>query len=106
MQPIIFSHFGGSSAKAVLHYVQEIHSGKFRKYDYGYVKNLLIYNSVEPPDYDLSKTTVPIALFYANNDQLIVANVSNGKVDTYLNNENILYNKELLDCIRIKFKFT
>ncbi|KAL6431781.1 hypothetical protein ACFW04_007353 [Cataglyphis niger] len=48
-----------------------IQSGKFRQYDYGRAKNLLIYNSMEPPDYDLANIKVPIALFYANNDWLV-----------------------------------
>ncbi|GAB1867621.1 Lipase [Camponotus japonicus] len=46
LQPIILSDFlDGASVKAMEHYVQEIHSGKFRKYDYGRARNLLIYNS-------------------------------------------------------------
>ncbi|CAL1684025.1 unnamed protein product [Lasius platythorax] len=69
--PVVLSHFpAGASAKTVVHYAQGIQSGKFRQYDYGRAKNLLIYNSVEPPDYDLASITVPIALFYSDNDWL------------------------------------
>ncbi|XP_029171217.1 lipase 1-like [Nylanderia fulva] len=69
--PLITNHDpAGSSAKTFLHYVQAIQSGKFREYDYGSEKNLLMYNSVEAPDYDLTKITVPIALFYGKNDFL------------------------------------
>ncbi|CAL1684027.1 unnamed protein product [Lasius platythorax] len=71
LEPVIFGHDpAGASAKTLMHYAQEIQSGKFRQYDYGRAKNLLIYNSVEPPDYDLASITVPIALFYSDNDWL------------------------------------
>ncbi|KAL6417528.1 hypothetical protein ACFW04_012682 [Cataglyphis niger] len=70
--PIILNHNpAGASAKTMIHYAQGIQSGKFRQYDYGRAKNLLIYNSMEPPDYDLANIKVPIALFYANNDWLV-----------------------------------
>jgi len=39
-------------------------------YDYGSEKNLIIYNATEPPDYKLERITVPIILFYADNDWL------------------------------------
>ncbi|CAL1684023.1 unnamed protein product [Lasius platythorax] len=70
--PVILDHFpAGTSAKTMVHFAQKIQSGKFRRYDYGRAKNLLIYKSVEPPDYDLANITVPIALFYSDNDWLI-----------------------------------
>ncbi|XP_025265049.1 LOW QUALITY PROTEIN: lipase 3 [Camponotus floridanus] len=70
--PVILSHTpAGTSAKTLLHYAQIFESAKFRKYDYGRVKNLLIYNSTEPPNYDLSNIAVPVALFYADNDWII-----------------------------------
>ncbi|XP_011706895.1 PREDICTED: lipase 3-like, partial [Wasmannia auropunctata] len=50
--------------------MQEIQSGKFRQYDYGPEKNQLIYNAMQPPEYYLANITVPIALFYADNDWL------------------------------------
>ncbi|XP_072762549.1 uncharacterized protein [Anoplolepis gracilipes] len=69
--PVIFSHFpAGSSFNTILHYTQVFQSGKFRQYDYGRRKNLLIYNSVEPPDYDLANVMVPIALFFGPGDWL------------------------------------
>jgi hypothetical protein len=39
-------------------------------YDYGTKKNLVIYNATEPPDYKLERITVPMILFYADNDWL------------------------------------
>lgn len=35
----------------------------FQEYDYGRRKNLEIYHSETPPSYNLTKATVPIALF-------------------------------------------
>ncbi|KMQ85568.1 lipase 3 [Lasius niger] len=46
-------------------------SGKFRRYDYGRAKNLLIYDSAEPPNYNLSNIMVSIALFYGSGDTLV-----------------------------------
>ncbi|EFN73360.1 Gastric triacylglycerol lipase [Camponotus floridanus] len=72
LQPIILSDFlDGTSAKAMEHYAQGIQSGKFRKYDYGRARNQLIYNSAEPPDYNLANITVPSALFYGSGDLLV-----------------------------------
>ncbi|KMQ90701.1 lipase 3 [Lasius niger] len=70
--PVILSHDpAGTSAKTLLHYVQGLQSGKFRQFDYGREKNLLMYNSSEPPNYDLANITVPIALFYGSGDRLV-----------------------------------
>ncbi|XP_036139605.1 lipase 3 [Monomorium pharaonis] len=69
--PAILSHHpAGVSTKTIVHFSQEIISGKFRQYDYGCEKNMLIYNATEPPDYNLTNITVPIALFYSDNDWL------------------------------------
>ncbi|XP_025265046.1 lipase 3 [Camponotus floridanus] len=70
--PEFLSHYpAGTSTKTILHFVQVYRSDIFRKYDYGFLKNLWVYKSTKPPNYDLSKITVPIALFYADNDLLI-----------------------------------
>ncbi|XP_070157111.1 lipase 3-like [Polyergus mexicanus] len=70
--PVILSHDpAGSSTKTFLHYLQAFQTNKFRQYDYGRKRNLLMYNSTEPPDYDLTNITVPIALFYGANDWLV-----------------------------------
>lgn len=50
-------------------------SGNFQKYDYGEEMNLQRYNSRSPPMYDLSKVTVPVALFSSNNDWLAAPEV-------------------------------
>jgi lysosomal acid lipase/cholesteryl ester hydrolase len=48
-----------------------VNSGKFCRYDFGSSEaNLNVYNSTSPPEYDLSKVSVPVALFWSDNDWL------------------------------------
>ncbi|XP_068082716.1 lipase 1 [Anabrus simplex] len=60
----------GTSTKTVLHYAQEVQSGKFRQYDYGTRDNWKFYNQSSPPEYNLSLITAPVELYYAKNDWL------------------------------------
>ncbi|XP_063239529.1 lipase 3-like isoform X1 [Bacillus rossius redtenbacheri] len=67
--PIITGHApAGSSTFQLIHYSQGMWSGKFRRYSYGTVKNLLTYGSLNAPDYDLSKITAPVYLHWSSND--------------------------------------
>ncbi|VVD02175.1 unnamed protein product [Leptidea sinapis] len=70
--PIILSHTpAGASTKTLVHYAQEIRAaGKFQQFDYGPEGNLLEYGSVEAPEYQVHKITLPIALISAENDWL------------------------------------
>jgi len=52
-----------------------VNSGGFRKYDYGPDKNLEVYGQEIPPEYDFTKITAPIALYWAQNDWLGVPSV-------------------------------
>lgn len=70
MSSILSTYPAGTSTKTVVHFAQEHNSGKFCQYDYGRAKNLQIYNTPEPPDYNLASITTPIAIFYAENDWL------------------------------------
>ncbi|XP_012059584.1 PREDICTED: lipase 3-like [Atta cephalotes] len=60
----------GTSIKMIVHFHQVLNSGRFCQYDYGHMKNLQIYNTSEPPDYNLANITAPFALFYAENDPI------------------------------------
>lgn len=94
--PHIVGHFpAGNSFNTIEHYIQIFQSGKFRQYDYGRAKNILIYNSVEPPDYNLTSITLPIALFYGPGDLLDNIMVNNEKID-----------KKNIDVRNIKNKLT
>lgn len=42
----------------------------FRQYDFGFFGNLEAYGQDSPPEYDLSKITVPVAIYYGNNDDI------------------------------------
>ncbi|CAK9814447.1 Lipase 3 [Anthophora plagiata] len=69
MLPVISNHLpAGASTKMLVHYAQEIQSGYFRQFDYGEAKNMLRYNSLEPPTYNVSRVMVPHTIFCASND--------------------------------------
>ncbi|KYN08589.1 PREDICTED: lipase 3-like [Cyphomyrmex costatus] len=71
LMPSILSNYpAGTSTKTLVHFAQGHNSGKFRQYDYGCTKNLQIYNTPEPPDYNLANITTPFAMVYAENDWL------------------------------------
>ncbi|XP_049821792.1 lipase 3-like isoform X2 [Aethina tumida] len=57
-----------SSIFQVLHYIQLIRSGFFRRYDYGPTENLRRYNQPTPPNYDLGKVTCDTYLMVSRND--------------------------------------
>ncbi|CAG7722282.1 unnamed protein product [Allacma fusca] len=70
--PVILAHTPTtSSTKTLIHFLQAISSGKFRKYDFGSFRNKFIYGQWTPPKYDLSKVKVPVALYHAPNDMLV-----------------------------------
>ncbi|KAM7353575.1 lipase 3-like isoform 2-T3 [Cochliomyia hominivorax] len=72
MLPVMLSHTpSGASIKQLEHFGQLMKSGHFRKFDRGYLRNQLKYNRMTPPDYDLSKVKVPVALYYSMNDMLV-----------------------------------
>ncbi|CAB3373679.1 Hypothetical predicted protein [Cloeon dipterum] len=70
--PLILGHTpAGASTQTVLHFLQEVNSGKFRQYDEGTAAgNRRKYGTPEPPEYDLSKIEVPVYMHYGLNDYL------------------------------------
>ena len=65
------SHFpSGTSSKTMIHWAQLMSQPKisFQKYDYGSMRNLLYYKSVNPPEYDLTKIKTKVALVVGKND--------------------------------------
>lgn len=75
---MILSHTpAGTSTKTFVHFIQMAKSGgKFQQYDYKSAGNQLRYNSTKPPEYDVTKINVPVALFWSDNDLLINPKVS------------------------------
>ena len=56
--PIITSGFpAGTSLKDARFFMDEMISGRFGRYDYGWIENMKIYGSLEPPEYDMNKIT-------------------------------------------------
>lgn len=49
--------------------------GKFQQYHHGTEKNLLLYNSPNPPEYNLSNVRANIHLMYGTNDWLTPSEV-------------------------------
>lgn len=44
---------------------------EYKQFDYGEIKNLQVYGQPTPPHYNLNLVTVPIVLFYSNNDYML-----------------------------------
>lgn len=67
----MLSHIpAGSSTKQLLHFGQEVLSGRFCQFDYGTRQNTIIYGQEHPPDYNLTSVVAPIILHYGSNDHL------------------------------------
>lgn len=72
MLPIIFGHVpSGASVKQMSHYGQEIDTKHFRQWDYGIFENMIHYNSLFPPDYNLRNVNAKTVLYYALNDGVV-----------------------------------
>lgn len=58
-------------SKQVSHYLQMMHSGKFRAFDHKREENKRLYNgSATPPNYDLTQVIAPSYLYHAGHDLL------------------------------------
>lgn len=69
--PTIMVHTpAGAATKQFMHYTQEINSGMFRQFDFGYFGNWINYNSAFPPKYNLAKVSSPGYFLYSRNDWL------------------------------------
>ncbi|XP_072947431.1 lipase 3-like [Epargyreus clarus] len=69
MLPVKLGHSpAGASVRQLAHYGQGIEDKRFRRYDYGTARNLIVYGRLNPPAYDLSKVTAPVFLHYSDND--------------------------------------
>lgn len=69
MLPVKLGHTpAGASVRQLAHYGQGIDGKRFRRYDFGTIRNLRVYGRRNPPAYDLSKVTAPVFLHYSDND--------------------------------------
>jgi hypothetical protein len=68
----------GGSSRSTVHLAQGVPTGHFRHFDYGTkAKNQEFYGQDLPPDYDLTKISAPVALYWGQNDLLSHQAVSN-----------------------------
>ena len=65
-----FSTRSGITFRNLMHMSQVAMAGTVRKYDYGKDENLKLYGSETPPEYDVTKTTIPTALYFGSDDLL------------------------------------
>lgn len=74
--PDLLQHFpAGVSWKQIVHYGQLIMSKRFQLYDYyDKSKNLEVYGTSTPPQYDLDNVEIPMTLYYGTSDSLLVPN--------------------------------
>ncbi|CAH2236231.1 jg22042 [Pararge aegeria aegeria] len=64
----------GASIKQYAHFGQNIRDKAFRRWNYNPLKNLWLYGSVTPPDYDISLVTADITMHYTVGDTLLHEN--------------------------------
>ncbi|XP_043478907.1 lipase 3-like isoform X2 [Leptopilina heterotoma] len=64
---VIRQSFGTASVKTIRHLAQQRQTGKFRQYDYD-PRNLEIYNSTYPPEYNISRIQIPMVLIVSKGD--------------------------------------
>ncbi|EFN89157.1 lipase 3 [Harpegnathos saltator] len=70
--PYLLSHIpAGTSVQTLHHFYQNMFVDNFQSFDYGSEGNNERYKQKTPINYDLSKITAPIALFYASNDAVV-----------------------------------
>lgn len=70
--PVYYSHTpAGTSVRNIVHFAQMYKSKKFEMYDYGSAeKNMQHYGQPTPPTYNATDMTLPVALYYAQDDRL------------------------------------
>jgi len=69
--PVLISHCpAGTSTQNICHFGQLVNNDKFRKFDFGLVKNMQKYGQATPPDYPLKNMKVKTALFWGGQDEL------------------------------------
>lgn len=63
----------GIAAKQFIHACLMVNDQRFEKFNFGTPqKNLINYGSEIPPEYDLSRTTTPVAIYYCHNDWFLL----------------------------------
>uniref|UniRef100_A0A915JYM4 AB hydrolase-1 domain-containing protein n=1 Tax=Romanomermis culicivorax TaxID=13658 RepID=A0A915JYM4_ROMCU len=67
--PVYLAHNpDDTSMKNLVHYAQMVNTGKMQKYDYGFIKNLMVYGQTWPPEYQIERMEVDTVAFYSPRD--------------------------------------
>ncbi|ROT79544.1 triacylglycerol lipase [Penaeus vannamei] len=67
--PVIVAHTpAGVATRILTHYSQLILARRFQAFDYGPTRNLDEYGSLTPRQYSLKRVTVPVGLFWSEDD--------------------------------------
>ncbi|KZS16468.1 putative Lipase 3 [Daphnia magna] len=71
--PVIDGHNpAGTSVRTAAHFAQNFNAGQtFQRYDFGPSENQLRYGQPTPPDYELSKVTAPVYIFWGESDKVL-----------------------------------
>nr|XP_054922694.1 lipase member J-like [Dermacentor andersoni] len=70
--PVYLCHNpAGTSMKNVIHYAQLVRSKRAQKFDYGASTNNEVYGQRKPPEYNLSRVTTDVGLFWSKGDQFV-----------------------------------
>lgn len=73
MIPVILGHTpAGTSTQTLIHFGQLIRSGRFRQFDHGSIRNLVVYGSIFPTAYNLRGVRAAVTIHYGQNDWLSV----------------------------------
>lgn len=73
-----------------------VFSGRFQKFDYGPSKNMKLYKSRKPPEYDLSNVQTNVHIIYGTNDYLVDPAVRFAFA-------NIAFSPSILRSIKMRF---
>ena len=89
---VLLSHMPTStSAQNLLHFDQLFSTGRFAKFDHGLVRNLQLYGSSQPPEYNLTSISFsnPLTVIYSDNDWFVpVSSVEALREDLNFTNKN------------------
>ncbi|XP_055470067.1 tear acid lipase-like protein [Psammomys obesus] len=91
----------GTSVQILLHYSQAIKKGVFQAYDWGSPsQNMLHYNQITPPLYNVEDVKVPIAMWTGDKDFLANPNDVANLVPKI---SNLMYHKNIPDFSHLDF---
>ncbi|KAJ8952292.1 hypothetical protein NQ318_007460 [Aromia moschata] len=77
--PLLSKWFDTAAVNVWTHFLQIYRSRIFQHYDYGFTRNMIIYGQLKPPPYNISKISIPVALFVGKSDWLAPVPIDENK---------------------------